>query len=101
MLGVQFANGGGQSVQQAGANASSAGNAPSAAQQTQFQAQALKFAQCMRSHGDPDFPAPASGAASTKIGGPASKPGPSNDNGLDPNSPIFQKAQKDYRSLQP
>lgn len=56
----------------------------------QLQAQkaaAIRFSQCMRSHGVANFPDPqfgANGRVSLKVGGPGS--------GLDPNSPIFQRA---------
>jgi hypothetical protein len=45
----------------------------------------LKFAQCMRSHGEPDYPDP---------GGPKPSPG-----AIDPTSPQFQHATKDCQSL--
>jgi hypothetical protein len=57
---------------------------------------ALKFAQCMRSHGVPDFPDPtvSGGKATIRLnGGPGS--------GLDPNSPQFQSAQSACRHLLP
>lgn len=50
------------------------------------EASLLKFAQCMRSHGEPDFPDP--GSTTTP---PASA--------IDPTSPQFQRATKDCRSL--
>jgi hypothetical protein len=46
----------------------------------------LKFAQCMRSHGEPDFPDP----------GSTTKPPPG---AIDPTSPQFQRATKDCQSL--
>jgi hypothetical protein len=65
------------------------GGAPTPAQQAQAQAQALKFSGCMRSHGVPSFPDPqfhAGGGISISIkGGPGTT--------LDPQSPIFQRAQ--------
>jgi hypothetical protein len=73
-----------------------AGKAPSPAQAAQMQAQALKFSECMRSHGVPNFPDPTfSGhGASIRIkGGPGS--------GLDPNSPQFEAAQKACQSVSP
>jgi hypothetical protein len=53
---------------------------------------ALKFSQCMRSHGVPDFPDPniSGGGVRLTIGG-----GPS---GIDPNSPQFKAAQKTCQS---
>jgi hypothetical protein len=46
---------------------------------------ALKFSECMRSHGVPSFPDP-SGGGHTRIGGPGS--------GIDLDSPQFKAAQK-------
>ncbi|HEX4109328.1 MAG TPA: hypothetical protein VHX88_14420 [Solirubrobacteraceae bacterium] len=68
-----------------------AAKVPSPAQRARTQAQALAFSDCMRAHGVTNFPDPQFSAhgVSIKVGagnGPAS--------GLDPNSPIFQKAQK-------
>jgi hypothetical protein len=75
---------------------------PSPAQIAQAEAAALKFSQCMRSHGVSDFPDPqfksAGGGVSIRISGHAGS-GSSSD--LDPNSPIFQKAQKTCGSLLP
>jgi len=69
------------------------GNGPTQGQLQQMMAQALKYSDCMRSHGLPSFPDPkeSSGGISISIGGP----------GLDPNSPQFQAAQKDCRSFAP
>jgi hypothetical protein len=63
----------------------------------QLQAQkaaALRFSQCMRSHGVTNFPDPQfgpGGQAAVKIGGPGS--------GFDPNSPSFQHAMQACASL--
>jgi hypothetical protein len=66
------------------------GGAPTPAQQAQAQAEALKFSACMRSHGVTSFPDPqfqTGGGISIRIhAGPGST--------LDPQSPIFQNAQK-------
>ncbi len=64
------------------------GTAPTPAQQSQFQAKALAYSACMRSHGEPSFPDPqiSGGHVSLQL-----KRGPG---GLNPSSPIFQKAQK-------
>jgi hypothetical protein len=69
------------------------GNGPTQGQLQQMMAQALKYSDCMRSHGVPEFPDPQerSGGVSISIGGP----------GLDPNSSQFQAAQNDCRSLSP
>jgi hypothetical protein len=75
------------------------GGAPSPAQQAAMEAAALKFSQCMRSHGVADFPDPtfgSGGAVRISIGGPGKS-----SSGLDPNSPIFQKAQQTCGSLLP
>jgi len=61
-----------------------------------IRAKGLKFAQCMRTHGVPNFPDPQiqsgpGGGVGVRIGGPGS--------GLDPSSPAFQSAQKACGSL--
>jgi hypothetical protein len=65
---------------------------PSSQQIKQAQQNALKFSQCMRSHGVPNFPDPdfsnSGGGIGIKI---SAGNGPSS--GLDPNSPAFQAAQ--------
>lgn len=65
-----------------------AGGTPSPAQQARALAAALKFSQCMRSHGVPTFPDPQTGNG----GGITLKLDPSS--GIDPSSPVFQSAQK-------
>ena len=75
------------------------GHGPSPAQVAQAQAQALKFSQCMRSHGLADFPDPVfhsggGGGISISI-----KAGPGSD--LTPNSPAFQAAQTACQKLLP
>jgi hypothetical protein len=75
------------------------GHGPSPAQVAQAQAQALKFSQCMRSHGLTDFPDPVfhsggGGGISISI-----KAGPGSD--LTPNSPAFQSAQTACQKLLP
>jgi hypothetical protein len=70
------------------------GGRPTAAQNAQRTAQALKFSQCMRAHGVPKFPDPSGGNGRISIsikGGPGS--------GLDPSSPQFQAAQKACQSI--
>jgi hypothetical protein len=75
------------------------GKAPSTAEQTKMQDQLLKFSECMRSHGIPNFPDPeihsSGGGVRIKIGG---KKGAG---GIEPNSPQFKAAQKSCQSLQP
>jgi hypothetical protein len=68
--------------------------APTAAQSSSFLAQALKFSQCMRSNGVPNFPGPkeSGGRVALTIG---------NGSGINPNSPQFQKATQACRSLMP
>jgi hypothetical protein len=61
-----------------------------------IRAASLKFAECMRSHGVPNFPDPQiqsgpGGGVGVKVGGPGS--------GIQPNSPAFQSAQKACGSL--
>jgi hypothetical protein len=65
------------------------GGTPSPSQQAKAQESALKFSQCMRTHGVPNFPDPTfsgGGARLTLKAGGA--------NGIDPNSPQFKAAQK-------
>jgi hypothetical protein len=69
---------------------------PSPAQQAQALASALKFSQCMRSHGVTNFPDPQSSGGGIRISLKASASG-----GLDPSSPIFQAAQKACRGSLP
>jgi hypothetical protein len=68
------------------------------AQQQQVEAQLLKFAQCMRSHGLPSFPDP--NPAST-IWGPGGGPIFSHPSSINPNSPQFTSAENSCKSLQP
>jgi hypothetical protein len=62
-----------------------------AQQQAQNTARALKYAQCMRSHGVPNFPDPDS-KGSTHI---------SMSGGINPQSPSFQRAQQACQSINP
>jgi hypothetical protein len=69
------------------------GGKPSAQEQAREQQQALKFSQCMRSHGVPKFPDPqfaANGGTLLKIG-----------KDVNPNSPQFKAAQKACQKLVP
>ncbi|HEY5287186.1 MAG TPA: hypothetical protein VIJ50_08790 [Solirubrobacteraceae bacterium] len=76
------------------------GKPPSPAEQAKLQEQALRFSQCMRTHGVPNFPDPqfsSSGVgAGIRIGG--KQGGPSR---IDPSSPQFQAAQKACQSIMP
>jgi hypothetical protein len=72
------------------------GHGPSPAQIAQAQAQALKFSQCMRSHGVADFPDPVFGGGGISI---SIKAGPGSD--LNPNSPTFQAAQQACQNILP
>ena len=79
------------------AYAPNGGRAPSPAQQQQAFAHALRFAQCMRAHGEPQFPdpqEPSGGGVGFSI---RSKSG----SALDPHSSIFQHAQSVCGSLLP
>ena len=60
-------------------------NPPSPAEQAEMQEQALRFAECMRSHGIPNFPDPQFSGNRTKIQIPR---------GVNPNSPQFREAQE-------
>jgi hypothetical protein len=76
------------------------GKPPSPAEQAKMQEQALKFSQCMRTHGVPNFPDPefshGVGGVGIRIGG--KQGGPSR---IDPRSPQFQAAQKACQSIMP
>jgi hypothetical protein len=75
------------------------GKPPSPAEQAKLQEKALRFSQCMRTHGVPSFPDPEfsrGGGVGIRIGGP--KGGPSR---IDPSSPQFQAAQKACQSIMP
>jgi hypothetical protein len=75
------------------------GKPPSPAEQAKLQEQALKFSQCMRTHGVPSFPDPEfsrGGGGGIRIGG--KQGGPSR---IDPSSPQFQTAQKACQSIMP
>jgi hypothetical protein len=68
------------------------GGVLSAAEVTKMGERALKFSQCMRAHGVPNFPDPnisGGGVRLTIRGGPS---------GIDPNSPQFKAAQKTCQS---
>lgn len=77
------------------------GKPPSPAEQAKMQEAALKFSQCMRTHGVPSFPDPefshGGGAVRLRIGSER-KGGPG---GIDPSSPQFQAAQKACQSIMP
>ncbi len=71
------------------------GGRPTAAQQAQGLAQALKFSQCMRSHGISDFPDPQSQPG----GGIAIRIRAGQGSNLNPQSPQFQAAQQACQGL--
>jgi hypothetical protein len=64
------------------------------AQQAQASSQMLKYSQCMRSHGVPNFPDPNSK-------GQISQSFKKGSGGVNPQSPQYQSAQRDCRSLMP
>jgi hypothetical protein len=70
------------------------GQGPSPAQRAQARERTVRFANCMRSHGVPNFPDPPSGSGSSQLAGPGPAPP-----GLDPHSPIFARAAKQCGSL--
>jgi len=70
---------------------SEAGHTLSQAQQQQMKARVLAFAACMRLHGVPSYPDP-----KFSNGGVSQGYGPKG--GVDPNSPIYQAAQKTCQS---
>jgi hypothetical protein len=65
--------------------------APSPAEQAKMQEQALKYSQCMRAHGMPNFPDPqfSGNKAELRL----------NKSTFNPNSPQFKKAQKACENL--
>jgi len=73
------------------------GGQPTPAQQAQALAQALKFSQCMRAHGITDFPDPQSVPGGGIRMSVRATPG----SDLDPNSPLFDAAQKACQSFMP
>jgi hypothetical protein len=78
------------------------GKAPTAAQQQQAVAQALKFTNCMRSHGITDFPDPQvnTSGGHTSIGIRINGNGSSSSD-LNPTNPRFEAAQKACQSQLP
>ena len=72
------------------------GGAPSPAQQAKAQESALKFSQCMRTHGVPNFPDP-----TFSDGGVRMKLKAGGANGIDPESPRFRAAQTACQSIAP
>jgi hypothetical protein len=70
--------------------------APSPAQQAKMQESALKFSECMRHHGVPNFPDPKFSGGGARV---TLKVGASG--GVDPSSPQFQAAQKACQSNLP
>jgi hypothetical protein len=72
------------------------GKPPSPAQLAKVQEQALRFSQCMRSHGVPSFPDPTFSGGGVGLRLKAGGAG-----GIDPNSPQFKAAQKTCQSLMP
>lgn len=74
------------------------GGAPTPAQQAKAQEEALKFSQCMRTHGVPSFPDPefSHGGGEVRLRARNGSPG-----GIDPSSPQFQAAQRACQSIMP
>jgi hypothetical protein len=75
------------------------GKQPSKAEQAKFLDQALKFAQCMRSHGV-NMPDPQASGGGIKMTMKAGS-GRSDGAGIDPKSPAFQRAQKECGRFMP
>lgn len=86
---------------QAAANACKAYAGPglnlSPAREEQIEANALERAQCMRSHGVPNYPDPTITFSDGGVSGAQRAPGLGS--GVDPNSPTFQAAQKACQSV--
>jgi hypothetical protein len=70
------------------------GRAPSPQQRALFEAEALRFSQCMRSHGLTNFPDPNFGSG----GNVSIRIDAHNGSPLDPNSPIFRAAMRACQS---
>jgi hypothetical protein len=68
------------------------GGTPSPAERAQAQVTGLVFSRCMRAHGVPDFPDPASASG----GGFGFVFG---SGGLDPNAPLFRRAERTCSSV--
>ena len=68
------------------------GGQPTPAQIAQQQQQLLAFSACMRAHGIKDFPDPSNGGLRISV-----RPG----SDLDPNNPMFQRAQQACRKYMP
>jgi hypothetical protein len=66
------------------------------AREEQIEAHALEFAQCMRSHGVPNYPDPTIKFSN----GGVSSGEDAGQSGVDPNSPTFRAAQKTCQSRQ-
>jgi len=64
---------------------------PSPAEQAKLLEKALAFANCMRRHGEPDFPDPSSSGGGVSF----------SLSGVDPNSPQFQRAENACQGLSP
>ncbi len=72
------------------------GQPPSPAQQAKMLANALKYSQCMRSHGITDFPDPTSGPNGQGVA-ISIKASPGSN--LNPNNPQFQAAQRKCQGI--
>jgi hypothetical protein len=70
--------------------------APSPEQQAKMQEQALKFSECMRQHGVPNFPDPKFSGGGTRVSLKLGK-----SSGIEPGSPQFQAAQRACQSVSP
>jgi hypothetical protein len=66
------------------------------AREAQIEAHALKFAECMRGHGVPNYPDP---TINFSNGGVSSGQDLGGQSGVDPKSPTFQAAQKACHNL--
>ncbi|HUN34102.1 MAG TPA: hypothetical protein VMU95_19040 [Trebonia sp.] len=83
--------GAGMGLAACGGGSPSASPGPSGGSPSSVVAKALKYSECMRSHGEPDFPDPNS------QGGFEFK----NSASLNPQSPAFQAAENDCQSVKP
>ncbi|MBV8218137.1 MAG: hypothetical protein JO325_06725 [Solirubrobacterales bacterium] len=95
-----FLAGAGIAVAGCGSSSSSSYNAGSTGPKdtAASDSQGLKFAQCMRSHGVPNFPDPSGGALNLRV---QQSPNGTNVNGVQVNGPAFQSAMNACRSYLP
>jgi hypothetical protein len=91
LAGCGGSNGDSNAASPPGSGSNGAGSSGAEDRQTEL----LKYSQCMRENGVPDFPDPENGRLQLKV-----HKGPGG-NGLDPDSPQFKAAEEKCKDLQP